>query len=176
MSDWVDEQEENKNTAQQPEEAPQEYEGEEYSEEEYEYDDAQEQPEDEEYEDEEQEVYDDEDAQGQNYGTEDGAQNEGEDVVEPDESAYIMTLLDYLTDLISNPEGGSFISKPRVDAEACMKIINNIKQNIPTSIEYSYHTNRQKNRILSNAEQIADNKVQLALSKASKLKSDAEKV
>ncbi len=95
---------------------------------------------------------------------------------EPDESEYIMTLLDYLTEALSKPTGGGgFMSKPRVDVEGCLEIVDNIRQNIPASLEYCARTGREKERILDNAQKIAENKVDAAVNRSRKIKDDADK-
>ena len=192
MADWLNEYEKDDETEEKwaPDEATEEIEAQEdaYDEEEYEgdqeqpYDEADEYA-DEQYEDEnaydggEEEAYsaDETGDEQPDYGAgDDPAQLQNDE--EPDESEYIMTLLDYLTEALSNPTGGGgFMSKPKVDVEGCLEIVDNIRQNIPASLEYCARTSREKERILDNAQKIAENKVDAAMNRSRKIKDDADK-
>ena len=169
MADWLNEYEKDDETEEKwaPDEATEEIEAQEdaYDEEEYEgdqeqpYDEADEYA-DEQYEDEnaydggEEEAYsaDETGDEQPDYGAGDDPEQLQNDE-EPDESEYIMTLLDYLTEALSNPTG----------------------QNIPASLEYCARTSREKERILDNAQKIAENKVDAAMNRSRKIKDDADK-
>ena len=155
-------------------EAEEANEAEEYEQEEYEYEEPQ-------YADEEyDEEYDSEPEDEEDYGASDEEEMETDAskadtrAEEPDESRYVMELLDYLSEALKKPIGGGFMSKPHIDVESCLDIVENIRQNIPGSIEYSVRTSTQKERILANAETIAQNKVDAATEKARATRTKAE--
>lgn len=94
---------------------------------------------------------------------------------EPDEGKYVMDLLDFLTEALSTPVGGTgLLSKPKIDVESCLEIVDNIRQNIPVGISYGTRANREKERILANAEKIATNQVNAAKERARKRKQEAD--
>ncbi len=182
MADWLNEYEKDDETEEKwaTDEATEEieaqedaYDGQYGSEEDQPYDEA------DEYADEQ---YEEEDAYEEDYGNaedssavSDAEESPGTEE-EPDESEYIMTLLDYLTEALSNPTGGNgLLSKPKVDVEGCLEIVDNIRQNIPASLEYCARTSREKERILDNAQKIAENKVDAAMNRSRKIKDDADK-
>ena len=100
---------------------------------------------------------------------------EEEDDEQPDESGYIMELLDYLTEALSKPTASSFMQKPHVDVEKCLDIVDNIRQNIPVGIQYGNEANKQRERILHNAEKIAESKTGTAQLEAQGIRSDAQR-
>ena len=94
---------------------------------------------------------------------------------EPDEGKYVMDLLDFLTEALSTPVGGTgLLSKPKIDVESCLEIVDKIRQNIPVGISYGTRANREKERILANAEKIATNQVNAAKERARKRKQEAD--
>lgn len=194
MSDWLDEYEDEakKDGAQDETEvddrAEEEIEAEQDAYEDDGYADSEEYAADDTPEDEDGYAYDDADEEEAEYGQgaddeeNDSDEAEGEaldedeekDGDEPDESAYIIELLDYLTEALKKPTKGSLISKPRVDVDACLTIIENIRENIPTSISYSVRTKEQRREMLAEAKRIAENRVQAARERASLRKEESD--
>ena len=125
-----------------------------------------------EYSDADDEGYDDEYEEDYGEGEEPA---EGEEDGEPNESEYVMSLIDYLVDQIANPaQTGSFMSKPKVDTEACLEILDNLRKSIPAGIRHASHAAREEQRVLENAQKIAANRVELAVTSAKRTKAEAE--
>ncbi len=194
MSDWLDEYEDEpkKGGAQTETEvddrAEEEIEAEQDAYEDDGYTDSEEYAGDDAPEDKEGYAYDDADEEEAEYGQhaddeegdydeaegEAGDDDEDKDGEEPDESKYIIELLDYLTEALQKPTKGSLISKPRVDVDACLTIIDNIRENIPTSISYSVRTKEKRKELLAEAKRIAENRVNAARNQANLRKEESD--
>ena len=83
-----------------------------------------------------------------------------------DDHEYLMKLLDYLEGAM---EGGSVVpltGKRLVDANMCIDIIKDIRGNLPLAVLYAQQVMQDRDRILSDAQRTAKNKLASADSRA----------
>lgn len=99
---------------------------------------------------------------------------------DPDDTAYFMKLFDYMTEILQNGGNVPLTTKKLVDTEQCLRILNDMKHNLPDGIQYGWKIHEEKERILDKAEQMAYIKVQNATTHAQSVKDeafeDAEKI
>jgi len=94
---------------------------------------------------------------------------------EDDDHTYLMKLLDYLQDAVEYGSVVPLTGKRLVDAEMCLDIIKDIRGNLPLAIQYAEQVMRDRERILTNAERTAGNRVQSADARANAALDDADK-
>ncbi|MDL2206369.1 hypothetical protein LJC33_05595 [Eubacteriales bacterium OttesenSCG-928-N13] len=102
--------------------------------------------------------------------------NDGADqapYVKDDDHTYLMKLLDYLQDAVQYGSVVPLTGKKLVDADMCMDIIKDIRGNLPLAIQYADQVMRDRERILSNAEISAQNKLDSANARANNALDDA---
>ena len=100
----------------------------------------------------------------------DEAESEEED---PDDTAYFMKLFDYITEILQNGGNVPLTTKKLVDTEQCLRILDDMKHNLPDGIQYGWKIHEEKARILDKAEQMAYIKVQNATAHAQSIKDEA---
>lgn len=83
-----------------------------------------------------------------------------------DDHSYLMKLLDYLQDAMEYGSVVPLTGKRLVDANMCVDIIKDIRGNLPLAIQYAEQVMRDRERILTNAERTASNKIASADSRA----------
>lgn len=128
----------------------------------------------------EEEAYDEAEQAAEEAEDEAEAENEAEaepEVVEqPNDSVFVMGLLDLLAEELDKPATGvSFMSKPRIDTEKCLDMVQRIRANIPAGIRYSTHMAKEQERLLGRAEEESKKKLADARRAASEIKAAAEK-
>ena len=92
---------------------------------------------------------------------------------DPDDTAYFMKLFDYMTEILQNGGTVPLTTKKLVDTEQCLRILNDMKHNLPDGIQYGWKIHEEKERILDKAEQMAYVKVQNANTHAQSIKEEA---
>lgn len=92
-----------------------------------------------------------------------------------DDHTYLMKLLDYLQDAVEYGSVVPLTGKRLVDTGMCVDIIKDIRGNLPLAIQYAEQVMRDRDRILSNAERTAQNKISSADARANAALDDADK-
>jgi len=92
-----------------------------------------------------------------------------------DDHTYLMKLLDYLQDAVSYGGVVPLTGKRLVDSNMCVDIIKDIRGNLPLAIQYADQVMRDRDRILTNAERSATNKLAASEARANSAIDDAEK-
>ncbi len=91
-----------------------------------------------------------------------------------DDHTYLMKLLDYLQDAMEFGSVVPLTGKRLVDANMCIDIIKDIRGNLPLAIQYAEQVMRDRERILTNAERTASNKLAGADSRADAVIKEAD--
>lgn len=100
------------------------------------------------------------------------------DVREPeeytrDEGGDLDTLLDFLTRALSQAPTVPLTNKRLVNAEMCLDAVDDIRRNLPEAVQLSMQVLDQKERIIYDAEKLADSKVAAADARAKSSIEDA---
>ena len=98
--------------------------------------------------------------------------NDHEDV---NDMVYFLELLKHLRILIERSSRVPLTGKALVDAESCLKIIDEMDLNLPDAIQYGMQMYSEKNRILGDAETTAISRVTSAEMKANKALENARR-
>ncbi len=91
-----------------------------------------------------------------------------------DDHTYLMKLLDYLQDAMELGSAVPLTGKRLVDTAMCLDIIKDIRGNLPLAIQYAEQVMRDRERILTNAERAANNKLSSADVRANAAIDDAQ--
>ncbi len=81
-----------------------------------------------------------------------------------DQATYILTLIDYLEDLLSGREG--MIARFGIDVKACLDIIDDMRHNLPDAIQYAQQVKDNRAEILAKAKRGAESAVSAAETRA----------
>ncbi len=98
--------------------------------------------------------------------------NDHDDV---NDMVYFIELLKHLRLLIERGSRIPLSSKAIVDAEGCLKIIDELDGNLPDAIQYGMQMYSERNRIMGDAENTAINRVTSAEMKANKALENARR-
>ena len=124
------------------------------------------------------EMREDEERDEEDYGVEpeeeyEEEEEEEEESEDPDDTAYFMKLFDYITEILQSGGNVPLTTKKLVDTEQCLRILDDMKHNLPDGIQYGWKIHEEKDRILEKAEQMAYIKVQNASTHAQAIKNEA---
>ena len=92
---------------------------------------------------------------------------------EEDDRTDLMNLLAYLEDELTRAKPIPFTNMSRVNAQMCIDIINDIRDNLPLAVQYSEQMLRDRERVLRGAEQAAANRIESANVRANAALDDA---
>ena len=92
---------------------------------------------------------------------------------EEDDRTDLMNLLAYLEDELTRAKPIPFTYMSRVNAQMCIDIINDIRDNLPLAVQYSEQMLRDRERVLRGAEQAAANRIESANVRANAALDDA---
>ena len=92
---------------------------------------------------------------------------------EEDDRTDLMNLLAYLEDELTRAKPIPFTNMSRVNAQMCIDIINDIRDNLPLAVQYSEQMLRDRDRVLRGAEQAAANRIESANVRANAALDDA---
>ena len=103
-----------------------------------------------------------------------------EDSETVDDMQYFLELLKHMRVTVETGTNVPLTNKKVIDAEMCLRILDDIEHNLPDAIQYGLQMYQERDRILGNAEQQAMNRVSSAEMRAnaalSKAREEAERV
>lgn len=91
-----------------------------------------------------------------------------------DDRSFLMDLLNYLQDELTNARAVPLTNNRMINAQMCIDIITDIRNNLPLAIQYSEQVLRERDRMLHSAEQAAANKIASAEVRANAALDDAQ--
>lgn len=91
-----------------------------------------------------------------------------------DNRTYFMDMLVYLENELLGARMVPMTNKRMIDDQLCHDIINDLRANVPLAIQYSEQMLRDRERVLSSAEQAASNKLASADARANAALDDAQ--
>ena len=84
-------------------------------------------------------------------------QNDNPQPVADNDQEYLMQLLAFLRDRLSNASSMPLTNKRLVDAGECLEIVDDIERNLPAAIQYAQQVVDERSRIIADAKRVVAN-------------------